>query len=418
MDCSRFGSLAPARVIGLAVLLGLTTLAAPASADDDDHARAVAALDDVKAAVAELVQADASYATDRNVYHRASQRAINALAGARGEGYLAAAGTPGDAAGAIGHIDALLDRRETPVWADPLHGAEANIRAAIVHLRDSLKARELMDYEIAASRAITYLEVARGRPTEAGVLGGLEGALANTELGIPAGATRQDACAAPSAAPSYGTHGGYLAWVTVPAGDGAHVLAENPGGTEFLVQNGNVVLRTSVAAQVAQACQNRTDAGAKEPKEQLAATQPDVPQPASSQPVAAAAPPALYTKAQAAQGARIFAQKCVACHGSNLQGTAAPSVAGTDFLETAQRNGWTLAIIRYIVFTLMPRNSPASLPPEEGAAVMAFLLASDCYPAGTTPFPATDNPAFANIKLGPVPGRPSGQDDKGVCKPD
>jgi polar amino acid transport system substrate-binding protein len=417
MHCSRLGSPAPARVIGLAFLLGLTASAAPARGADDDHAQAVAALDDVKAAVAELVQADASYATDRNVYHGASQRAINALAGARGEGYLAAAGTPGDAAGAIGHIDALLDRRETPVWADPLHGAEANIRAAIVHLRDSLKARELMDYELAASRALTYLEVARGRPTEAGVLGGLEGALANTELGIPAGATRQDACAAPSAAPSYGTHGGYLAWVAVPAGDGAHVLAENPGGTEILVQNGNVVLRTSVAARVAQACQNRTDAGTKEPKAQLAATQPDMPQAAPSH-SAAAAPPLLYTRDQAAQGARIYAQKCVACHGSNLQGTAAPSVAGTDFLETAQRNGWTLAIIRYIVFKLMPRNSPASLPPEEGAAVMAFLLASDCYPAGTTPFPATDDPAFANVKLGPLPGRPSGQDDKGVCRPD
>ncbi len=383
----------------------------PATAADDDHAQALAALADVKAAIAELVRADASYATDRNIYRRASQRAINALAGVHGEGYDASVDSAGDAAGAIGHVDALLDRKDTPVWVDSLHGAEANMRAAVVHLHDSLKARELMDYEIAASRALTYLEVARGRPTDLGVLGGLEGALANTELGVPAGATQHDACATPSVALSYGTRNGYLAWIALPASDGTHLLAENPGGVEITVQNGIVALRTAAAALVAKSCSGHAAAATTS---QTAVAQANAPQPAAAP--AAAAPPALYTEAQAARGAQIYAQKCVACHGENLQGTAAPSVAGTDFLDTAQRNGWTLSIIRYIVFSLMPRNAPASLAPDESAALMAFLLASDCYPAGATPFPAADNPAFASIKLGPPPGRPPGQNDKGVCK--
>ena len=90
----------------------------PATAADDDHAQALAALADVKAAIAELVRADASYATDRNIYRRASQRAINALAGVHGEGYDASVDSAGDAAGAIGHVDALLDRKDTPVWVD------------------------------------------------------------------------------------------------------------------------------------------------------------------------------------------------------------------------------------------------------------------------------------------------------------
>ncbi len=390
------------------------SLATPFSAfaADDDHAQALAALADVRAAIAELVQVDASYATDRNVYRRASQRAINALAGVHGEGYDAGAGSPGDTAGAIGHVDALLDRRDKPVWVDPLHGAEANMRAAVAHLHDSLKARELMDYEISASRALTYLEVALGRSTDLGVLGGLEGALANTELGAPAGAARQDGCAAPTSAPSYGVHDGYLAWVALPASDGTHSLAENPGGVDLTVQNGIVTLRTGAAALVAKSCASRASAAAT--TETVAAPQP-APQPAVTAP-AGAAPPALYTEEQALRGAQIYAQKCVACHGANLQGTAAPSVAGTDFLTTAQRNGWTLEVIRYIVFTLMPRNAPSSLGPQESAAVMAYLLASDCYPAGTTPFPAADNPAFASIKLGPPPGLPPGQNDKGVCK--
>ncbi|HEX5498783.1 MAG TPA: hypothetical protein VFX03_06130, partial [Thermomicrobiales bacterium] len=206
------------------------------------------------------MQADASYATDRNVYHRASQRAMNALAGSHGQGYDASAGTPGDAAGAIGHIDALLDRSDKPVWVDPLHGAEANIRAAIVHLHDSLKTRELMDYEISVSRALTYLEVARGRPTDLGVLAGIEGALANTELGVPAGATRQDGCAAPTSAPAYGVHNGYLAWIAAPASEGTHALAENPGGAEIAVHNGIVALSTAAAPLVAKACASHASA--------------------------------------------------------------------------------------------------------------------------------------------------------------
>ena len=414
MGYLSFGAYAPVRVVGPALLLGMAaSLAAPlpAMAAGDDHAQALAALTDVKAAINELVQADASYATDRNIYHRASQRAMNALAGSHGEGYDASAGSPGDTAGAIGHIDALLDRRDKPVWVDSLHGAEANIRAAIVHLHDSLKARELMDYEISTSRALTYLEVARGRPTDLGVLAGLEGALANTELGVPAGAIRQDGCAAPSSAPAYGVHDGYLAWIAAPASDGTHALAENPGGAEIVVHNGIVALRTAAATLVAQSCESHASAAAPT---QTAAAPASTPQPA--EPASAAAVPVLYTKEQAAKGAQIYAQNCVACHGENLQGTAAPSVAGTDFLQTAKRNSWTLSIVRYIVFKLMPRNAPSTLSPEESAAVMAYLLASDCYPAGTTPFPAPDSPAFASIKLGPPPGRPAGQNDKGVCK--
>lgn len=419
MGCLSLATFAPVRLVGPAFVLALTASFAaplPAVAADDDHAEARAALDDVEAAINELVQADASYATDRNVYRRASQRAMNALAGSRGEGYDPSAGSAGDTAGAIGHIDALLDRRDKPVWVDPLHGAEANIRAAVVHLHDSLKARELMDYEISASRALTYLEVARGRPTDLGVLAGIEGAVANTELGVPAGATRQDGCAAPSSAPAYGVHDGYLAWIAAPAREGAYPLAENPGGAEIAVHNGIVALRTAAATLVAKSCDSHasTDAPTQTAVAQTSAPRP-VSQPAAATPPVAA-PPTLYTMEQAAKGAQIYAQNCVACHGQNLQGTAAPSVAGTDFLETAQRNSWTLSIVRYIVFKLMPRNAPSSLGPEESAAVMAYLLASDCYPAGATPFPAADDPTFGNLKLGPPPGRPPSQNDKGVCK--
>jgi mono/diheme cytochrome c family protein len=173
-----------------------------------------------------------------------------------------------------------------------------------------------------------------------------------------------------------------------------------------------IVLRTAAAKLVADAC-------AAEPKRDppALATQAAV-QHATQAPPAAPSnvqPPALYTQAQAEQGKQIFATQCVACHGANLQGAAGPSVAGNDFLVAAQHNGWTLEIMRYVVFDQMPRNTPASLSPTDDADVMAYLLASNCYPAGTKPFPSADSPSFAKIKLGPVPGQHPDRNAKGVC---
>ena len=416
----------------------MLSVASPAAvaAPSDDHRQALAALADVKAAIDELVRVDASYSTDRNVYHRASQRAINRLAGEHGDGYVADPDRPKPGAGAIGHIDSLLDRTASPVWVGSLHGSEVNLRAAVSYLQDSLKARELMDYQISASRAIAYLEVARGRPTETGVLGGLEGALANTVLGVPEGATQVDGCGMPSSAPAYGTHGGYLAWVAVPSGDGSHELTEAPGGTEVVVGNGVIVLRTAAASLVKAACDRHTEltapiidgtsvapvgdsgAGLALHAMTVADSVPAGPDPATAAgtPAPDGPAPALYTKAQAKAGARLFATTCAKCHGANLQGSAAPSVAGNDFLITAKKNGWTLAIVRYLVVTNMPMNSPSSLTPAQYASLMAFLLASDCYPAGDKPFPITADPSFAALKLGPVPGAHPGRNSKGVCK--
>jgi mono/diheme cytochrome c family protein len=465
---------------GLAGVGGLgSAVAETASATTsalDEHQAAVAALTDVKAAINELVQVDASYSTDRNVYHAASQRAINLLAGEHGAGYVAGSNPPTDTTGAIGHVDALLDRQTTPVWATPLRGAEANMRVAVSFLQDSLKGRELADYQVSASRALTYLEVARGRPTEAGVPGGLEGVLANTELGVPAGAKRVDACAAPAGAPAYGIHDGYLGWVALPNGDGSHPLAEAPGGTDLVVHGGFIILHTAEAATVIASCGDHAKAAIQAaPGPQFAAASP-LPAQASPRPTNADAEgqhaptgeaqaalageaqhalageaqhalageaqhalageaqhalagdgsgqpatqsseaiPPLYTKGQAQEGAQIFAGKCARCHGDNLLGTAAPSVAGTDFLRTAKQNGWTLAMIRYLVVNNMPMNAPDTLSPSQYASVLAFLLASNCYPAGDKAFPTSADPAFANVKLSPLPGKHPEQNSRGVC---
>lgn len=124
---------------------------------------------------------------------------------------------------------------------------------------------------------------------------------------------------------------------------------------------------------------------------------------------------AIYTTAQAKQGEAIYTQSCASCHGTNLQGVAAPAIAGKDFLGTAQKNGWTIGILRTIVTENMPFNNPGSLTAGQYAEVLAYLLAANCYPAGTTPFPEHATANLAHLKI-TEPSHLAGTPDRfGVC---
>jgi mono/diheme cytochrome c family protein len=389
------------RAIGpISFFLVCVLLAPKLAAAADDHAEAVAALADLNAAIGEITRADVSYSTDKATYHDAAQRAVNALVGAHDPAFSGAQAQGADSDGAIGHIDRLLDRKEMPAWAAALRGAEANIRVAAAKLRTATTARELMDYQIGVSDALLNLETAKGRPTEPGVLGGLQGALATTVLGVPVGGSVVDACRPPQTAPAYGTHGDALAFIALSAQPGDYAPDIAWGATKLTVQNGLIVLHTAAADAVAAACAAASHATSAA---------------ASAAAPAASSVPALYTKDQALAGEGVFMAKCAACHGANLHGTSAPAVAGTDFLKTAKDNGWTLEVIRYLVFTMMPLNAGGTLSPTEYADVMAFLLAANCYPAGSKPFPEADQPSFSGIQLAPVPGQHPGADPQGIC---
>lgn len=406
-----------ARALWPAALAGCLALGAHAAARPDDHGQALAALSGIQAAVGDIVQSGDSFSTDPATYKAAAQRAINALVGTGDPLYDGSAGVPADPAGAIGRLDSLLDQPGDPAWAPSLRGAEINLHAAVARLQTAHAAHELMDYQIAATQALASLGMALGRGSDPGVLGGLQGALANTVLAVPQGAREVDACAAlPAAAPAYGTHAGHLAFVAMPAAGGA--LAEPVTATAVRVQGGAVVLSTPAAAVVARLC-----AASASPAPTPAAPTPAPPAPhGSNTPPASGAqqkqgapPPALYTRAQAEAGRQVYMAQCVSCHGANLHGVSAPAVAGTDFLQTAKDNDWTLEVIRYLVFTMMPLNAGGSLQPRQYAELMAFLLMSNCYPAGSTPFPQDDQPDFADVQLQPVPGPHPGQNEMGVC---
>ncbi len=373
--------------------------AAAASAAPTDHDRALASLADVRAAVAEIVRIEDGYAVGHASYQRAAHRVLNALVGSRDPGYDAAAGDPGDRTGALGHLDALLDRNAVESWTPAIQGAKVNLLAAAQNAQDALGEREMEEYQGDLTQALANLALAVGRPAVAGVLGGIDGALANTVLGVPAGARTVWGCAAPARAPAYGVVRGRLAYVALPRAAASGALPAELSIGRVVVTSDAVVLYTR--GDTASLCR----AQAQRTRERVRTR-------AAAPPHGAGAP---YTAAQARAGAKVYATSCLSCHGANLQGTAAPGVAGSEFITTARKNAWSLEDLRTLVFENMPLSNPGSLSPPQYASVMAFLLASNCYPAGTKPFPTGDDPAFAKLKLGPVRGAKPTNPKLGTC---
>ncbi|MGC2131225.1 MAG: cytochrome c [Candidatus Aquilonibacter sp.] len=351
----------------LALALTCVTSAQPAR---DDHRSALAALADVQTAVGEIVRIEDSEAVGRVAYQNAAHRALRALGSA------------------VGRVDSMLDQSATPRWQPAVEGAKANLLAAEENLNDAVGEREMEDYQTDLTRALANLGLAVGRPSQDGVLGGLSGALANTELGVPAGAVRVSDCSVPARAPAYGVVRGQLVYIALPRAAAAAQIPANLDVRSIVVRGDNVVLYTAHA--VACRLQHTRDTAAPEL-------------------------PALYTAQQAHAGAAVYAHSCLQCHGADLQGTAGPAVAGAEFLKTAKFDGWTLADIRVTVFENMPFSNPGSLTPKQYADVMAFLLASSCFPAGTKPFPQAAQPWLASIKLGPLAGIKPTHSKLGTC---
>jgi polar amino acid transport system substrate-binding protein len=256
----------PARISGPVgfLLIGLACCPLGAHAQDQsrpasathrsDHATALAALKDIKLAIGSIVAAENDSSSGPGNFKTDAQQAVNALVGHGDAAYRAAGDSTSDKAGAIGDIDHLLDRTASPPWVPALHGALANIEAALARLQDAQNAKGLMRYQIAISQALINLEVAEGRRSELGVLGGMKGAIANTALAVPGGAKVVDGCAVPRIAPAYGVHAGYLVFRTTRLGKGNQWTIDNPGGTTISSTNGFLVFHLPASVRTSQIC--------------------------------------------------------------------------------------------------------------------------------------------------------------------
>lgn len=90
----------------------------------------------------------------------------------------------------------------------------------------------------------------------------------------------------------------------------------------------------------------------------------------------------IYTNAQAARGATAYAGYCASCHGGNLAGSGeAPALEGGQFL--GDFNDETVGDLFDRIRTTMPIDNPASLSRDQYADILAFILKSNGFPAGT-----------------------------------
>jgi mono/diheme cytochrome c family protein len=95
--------------------------------------------------------------------------------------------------------------------------------------------------------------------------------------------------------------------------------------------------------------------------------------------------PALYAKPQVAVGAKLYASKCAQCHGENLEGSVGPALRGPNLQRLAQKTKLSIADFFQFMALQMPLDAPASLPKDQYAAIMAYILARNGYPAGPKP---------------------------------
>lgn len=405
----------PLRFLAAGAVIAALALSSARAAQATDHARANAALSDIRAAITALTSAENAAPNGPARYKQAASRAINAIVGRDDPAYDAAAGDPGDGTGAEGQVNDLLDRRATPPFVPALHGVLVNLQSAVANLQDAGRAHGLDDYEVDASQAIESLEIAEGRPGSYDVFGGMLGAIANTELGVPDGAPTANGCAAPQAA-GYGLWHGWLVWHAVPLGDSPVSAAES----SLVKKEGSMlVLFSPAAAMVHHLCADPTarHATAHAKVRPSAVQMVRLPAARLIRVADSSGDGAVsYTAAQAKAGKAVYSDHCASCHGANLQGVAAPAIAGKDFLTTAHKNGYSVTILNTIVTQNMPFNDPGALKPKQYADVMAYLLAANCFPAGSKPFPTDPGSNFGATKLS-IPAHPAGTPDKnGVCE--
>ncbi len=105
----------------------------------------------------------------------------------------------------------------------------------------------------------------------------------------------------------------------------------------------------------------------------------------------------VYTEAQAARGMMAFGQSCAGCHALAAQGKA-PLVGDAFWKSFAQKN---VGDLLEFVSTYMPNGNPGSLTEPTYRDIVALMLKSNGFPAGTTELGGN---AIASVQIVPKDG--------------
>jgi mono/diheme cytochrome c family protein len=88
----------------------------------------------------------------------------------------------------------------------------------------------------------------------------------------------------------------------------------------------------------------------------------------------------VYTNAQATRGQRTYNQRCVSCHGDNLEGIEGPELAGSAFIADFDKQ--PLAQLVGKIRDTMPQDEPGTLTPQQASDVTAYILKANQFPDG------------------------------------
>lgn len=102
----------------------------------------------------------------------------------------------------------------------------------------------------------------------------------------------------------------------------------------------------------------------------------------------------VFTDAQAARGAAIYATQCASCHGGSLEGSQAPPLAGAAFLGRWHQQ--PLSELAGKIRHTMPADAQGVLTPQQSADLVAHILKRGSFPAGQTEL-AADEAALSRI---------------------
>jgi S-disulfanyl-L-cysteine oxidoreductase SoxD len=105
-----------------------------------------------------------------------------------------------------------------------------------------------------------------------------------------------------------------------------------------------------------------------------------------------------YTEAQAARGTMAFGQSCAGCHALGAEGKA--PLAGEPFWKSFAQK--TVGDLLEFVSTYMPNGTPGSLSESTYNEIVALILKSNGFPAGTTELGRN---TMADVQIVPKDGR-------------
>lgn len=107
----------------------------------------------------------------------------------------------------------------------------------------------------------------------------------------------------------------------------------------------------------------------------------------------------VFTEEQAAKGAKLYEQQCIACHSDQpgvLSGHGpSPSIVGEDFLYNWVDS--SVADLFDVIRQTMPQAAPNSLDAQQYANITAYLLQVNGFPSGASPLLAEEYAALQNV---------------------